>query len=218
MRPAARTALLLALALLLTSCAADGDAVTAPTPGATSASTGAGGTSSTSTTPAPAREGREAAGARITFVPDEVLLPDGSSAPVRPAVTRDGVLEVPVRVDRVGWWDGSAHVGDPYGSTVLAGHVDSSEQGLGVFAALLDAAVGDEVRLAGQGYTARYRVTEVEDVRKESLAPAGTALDQTGPHRLVLITCTGDFDPVARHYDQNRVVVATPVGAPAATG
>lgn len=216
MRPAATPALLLALVLLLTSCAAGREAVTARTSTASAASSREAPT--TSAAPVPAREGREAAGGRITFVPDEVLLPDGRSAPVRPAVTRDGVLEVPVRVDRVGWWDGSAHVGDPYGSTVLAGHVDSREQGLGVFASLLHAAVGDEVELVGQGYAARYRVTEVQDVRKESLASSGTALDQTGPHRLVLITCTGDFDPVARHYDQNRVVVATPVGAPVATG
>ncbi len=215
MRP---RALLLLAALLLTSCAgADGGgAAPGAAPGA--ATSTAGSTPSPSGSPVPAREGREAAGARVTFVPDEVLLPGGRSAPVQPAVTRDGVLEVPVQVDRVGWWDGSAHVGDPFGSTVLAGHVDSREQGLGVFASLLDAAVGDEVDVVGEGWTARYRVSEVGDVSKESLASSGTALDQTGPHRLVLITCTGDFDPVARHYDQNRVVVATPVGEPVATG
>ena len=152
-----------------------------------------------------------APGRRTTFVPQEVLLPGGRSALVEPAATRDGVLEVPPQVDRVGWWDGSAQVGDPFGSTVLAGHVDAREQGVGVFAALLSVGVGDVVEVLGDGGRAAYRVTGVQDLPKESLAASSSALDQRGPHRLVLITCTGTFDPVARHYDQNRVVTAEPL-------
>ncbi len=71
--------------------------------------------------------------------------------------------------------------------------------------------MGDVVEVLGDGGRAAYRVTGVQDLRKESLAASSVALDQRGPHRLVLITCTGAFDPVARHYDQNRVVSAEPL-------
>jgi len=52
-------------------------------------------------------------------------------AAVEPAITVDGELQVPTNVDHVGWWDGSAAAGDPFGSTVIAGHVDSATQGIG---------------------------------------------------------------------------------------
>ena len=45
----------------------------------------------------------------------------------------------------VGWWDGSASVGDPYGSTVIAGHVDSATGGLGYFSRLLSIKKGERV-------------------------------------------------------------------------
>jgi hypothetical protein len=33
----------------------------------------------------------------------------------------------------VGWWDGSSYVGDPFGPTVIAGHVDVLDRGVGFF-------------------------------------------------------------------------------------
>jgi len=39
------------------------------------------------------------------------------------------------------------------------------------------------------------------------------AFDQTGDHRLVLITCTGTFDYDRHSYDSNLVVIAQPVGS-----
>jgi LPXTG-site transpeptidase (sortase) family protein len=168
----------------------------------------------TAPAPGPARQGREAPGARVAFAPARLLLPDGTRAPVDVVATRDGVLDVPRSVDRVGWWDGSAQVGDPFGATVLAGHVDSREQGLGVLARLLDAVVGDVVVVEGAAGAASYRVVSVEEVPKAALSTTSTALDQTGAHRLVLITCTGRFDPVRRSYDDNLVVTAVPVDPP----
>ena len=46
------------------------------------------------------------------------------------------MLRVPENVRHVGWWDGSAYAGDPFGTTVIAGHVDSASEGLGFFARL----------------------------------------------------------------------------------
>lgn len=151
---------------------------------------------------------------RIRFVPERVVLPDGTVAPVDAATTSAGVLQVPESVARAGWWDGGAYAGDPFGSTVVAGHVDSRSQGLGAFAQLLDVEPGQEVALEGGGHHARYRVTAVRQVDKDALASSSDAFGQLGRHRLVLITCTGDFDPQRRSYDQNLVVVAEPVGPP----
>lgn len=201
------TAAAVALGLLLAGCAASDAPAAGPSAAAGSATTGP------VAAPPPARQGREAPGGRTTFVPTTLVLADGTRAPVDPAATRDGVLEVPERVDRVGWWDGSARIGDPYGSTVVAGHVDSAAQGLGVLAGLLSAAPGDVVTVEGDGGSARYRVASVEAVPKASLATSGDALAQDGAHRLVLITCTGRFDPVRRSYDDNLVVTALPADA-----
>lgn len=162
--------------------------------------------------PAPdVREGRTAESARVTFAPERVALSGGESAPVEAARTVDGELVVPEDVQRVGWWDGSSAVGDPFGSTVVAGHVDSATEGLGYFARLLAIEPGEEVTVTGDGHARTYRVTSVEAVTKEALATTSDAFEQTGPHRLVLITCTGDFVP-GRGYDGNLVVVAEPVG------
>jgi hypothetical protein len=48
-------------------------------------------------------------------------------------------------------------------------------------------------------------------VKKEALASDSDAFDQSGPHRLVLITCSGRWYPEVRSYDSNLVVVADPV-------
>ena len=69
--------------------------------------------------------------------PERLTLPGNATAAVLPAVTVDGVLRVPEDVEHVGWWDGSAQVGEPFGSTVIAGHVDSATDGIGFFARLL---------------------------------------------------------------------------------
>lgn len=162
--------------------------------------------------PAPrARTGRTASSQRVTFVPTEVVLADDERAPVEPAATVDGELVVPEDARRLGWWDGSAAAGDPFGSTVIAGHVDSDKEGLGFFARLLDIEKGAVVGLAGGGQRRDYRVSSVRSVPKDALAADSGAFEQTGPHRLVLITCTGAYLPEAGGYQQNLVVVAAPV-------
>ena len=45
------------------------------------------------------------------------------------------------------------------------------------------------------------------------LAEDGQAFDQTGEHRLVLITCTGNYRADRGGYDSNLVIYAKPVGA-----
>ena len=160
----------------------------------------------------PGRVGTPAASQRIRFVPTEVVLPGGSHAPVLPASTVDGQLVVPERVQRVGWWDGGAEAGDPFGSVVLAGHVDSATDGIGYFARLLKVKAGEVVVLRGDGHSASYQVNSVVSVPKNALATESGAFDQTGDHRLVLITCTGAYDRARGGYEQNLVVSAEPMG------
>lgn len=119
---------------------------------------------------------------------------------------------MPAKVQNVGWWDGGAEAGDPFGSVVLAGHVDTKTEGLGYFARLLDVRRGEVVVLRGSGHTASYRVVSIVSVRKGALATTSGAFDQTVDHRLVLITCTGAYDASRGGYEDNLVVTAVPIG------
>jgi LPXTG-site transpeptidase (sortase) family protein len=168
---------------------------------------------------APAREGQPGNSQRIQFIPEHLTLPGNATAAVRPAATVDGVLRVPENVRHVGWWDGSAWAGEIFGSTVIAGHVDSDADGIGFFARLLRIKVGDTITLQGDTITLhgnshrlKYRVTSVKKVDKKALATNSRAFQQTGPHRLVLITCTGNFHRDRGGYDSNLVVVTKPLG------
>ena len=161
---------------------------------------------------APALESRPAASQRVEFIPDRLILPGNASAAVLPAATVRGVLKVPENVQHVGWWDGSARAGEQFGSTVIAGHVDSATEGIGFFARLLKIGVSDTVTLRADSHRLTYRVTSVRRVAKTALATDSKALKQTGPHRLVLITCTGNYHRDRGGYDSNLVVVARPLG------
>ena len=144
-------------------------------------------------------------------MPRQIELPSGSTATVEPERTVDGVLQIPTDIQHVGWWDGSAAAGDPFGSTVIAGHVDARLQGLGFFAELLLVEVGDLITVRSDPNALTYRVVSTALVDKQALASDSQALDQRGPHRLVLITCSGQWRPELRSYDSNLVVIADPV-------
>ncbi|MFB6720056.1 class F sortase [Kribbella sp. NPDC056345] len=163
-------------------------------------------------TVAPGRIGTPAPSQRIRFVPTEVVLPGGAHAPVLPAGTVNGQLQVPSGAQRVGWWDGGAEAGDPFGSIVLAGHVDTKTEGLGFFARLRRAEPGEYVVLRAAGRSATYRIVSKISVPKDALATRSGAFNQTGDHRLVLITCTGAYDAKTGGYEENLVVTAAAVG------
>jgi LPXTG-site transpeptidase (sortase) family protein len=160
----------------------------------------------------PGRVGTPAASQRIRFIPTEVVLPGGHRAQVLPASTVNGELVVPEQVQRVGWWDGGAEAGDPFGSVVLAGHIDSATEGIGYFVRLRQVKPGEVVVLQGSGHSASYRVSSVISVPKNALATTSGAFNQTGDHRLVLITCTGTYDRSKGGYEENLVVTAAAIG------
>jgi LPXTG-site transpeptidase (sortase) family protein len=161
---------------------------------------------------APARLGRPAASQRVEFIPERLILPGHAGAAVLPAITVDGVLRVPENVQYVGWWDGSARAGEPFGATVIAGHIDSATEGIGFFVRLRKIKVGDTITLRADSHWLKYRVTSVRKIPKKALATDNQALKQKGSHRLVLITCTGNFHRDRGGYDSNLVVVGRPLG------
>lgn len=162
---------------------------------------------------APARPEVPTRPARLRDVVDppvEVRLA-GTTAPVDPVgLDGDRQVVVPEDVRRAGWYASGPQPGDPAGSAVLVGHADDATQGLGTFARLRELRAGAEVVVrTASGDELTYEVTSRERFRKTEV-PLTRIFSRTGPARLVLVSCSGDFDPVTRTYSDNVVVTAVP--------
>jgi Sortase domain len=156
--------------------------------------------------------GRELPARPAVFAPTRVVLPDGSAAPVVPVgLHPDGALVIPEDVRTVGWWTGGSEAGEAFGSVVVAGHVDSAAQGIGVFAALRRLTPGQVVELEGDGHALRYRITSATQVPQAEISSRAGIFSVDGESRLVLVTCGGPFDRERHRYQDNLVVVATPL-------
>jgi hypothetical protein len=95
---------------------------------------------------------------------------------------------------------------------VLAGHLDTVQDGPGVMAAVVQQRVGAQVQLIDTaGSATAYRIVAVRSYPKAAL-PA-SVFAGTGRARLVLVTCGGSFDEASHHYSDNVVVYAVPVAA-----
>jgi hypothetical protein len=131
-------------------------------------------------------------------------------APVVPVgAGPDGELAIPDEPRTVGWWVGSAPAGDPRGSTVLAGHIDSASGGLGALSVLRTLSPGTRIVLTDVfGAHHPYRLAARRTYPKYAL-PAEVLRRRAGP-RLVLVTCGGPFDEARRSYRDNLVVYAVP--------
>ena len=163
--------------------------------------------------PAPRRTGIAAAGIRpdASFVPDRVRVAAlGLDAPVvRESVDDGGALALPEDPRTVGWWGAGAAPGAPLGTIVLAGHVDSEQQGAGALFPLARTPVGARVVLSGPGGDASYVVQARRRFAKDDL-PWRDLFRQDVGARLLLVTCGGEFNPATRHYTDNVVVYAVP--------
>ncbi|WP_073751032.1 class F sortase [Streptomyces sp. CB03234] len=133
------------------------------------------------------------------------------TTPVDP-VTADatGVMAVPPSPRRLGWWALGAPPGAAHGTVLLAGHLDSAEEGAGPFEALHDVPMGTRAQvMTADGTRHTYRIVARRTHPKKALpqdlfTTAGTA-------RLALVTCAGDFDPDAHAYAENLVLYGEPV-------
>jgi LPXTG-site transpeptidase (sortase) family protein len=160
---------------------------------------------------ATASEARPPASETARFIPERIELPGNASAAIVPVATVGRELVVPQDPGRVGWWDGSSYVGDPYGSTVIAGHVDVVDRGLGFFFRLWNIKVGERVVLRAGHLRQAYKITDLRQVARTDLVDDEEVFDIGGPPRLVLITCAGDFRADRGGYSRNLIVVARPV-------
>lgn len=123
-------------------------------------------------------------------------------------VEGNGEMTVPPPLD-VGWYRFGPTPGEA-GSAVLAGHIASG--GIpGAFRHLDRLEAGDLVTIGfDDGSSQTWVVDDLFQVDKVDL-PFDTLFARSGPPKLALITCGGDFDYNARSYEDNIVVTASPV-------
>jgi LPXTG-site transpeptidase (sortase) family protein len=118
------------------------------------------------------------------------------------------VLDPPRDPSVVGWWSEGAAPGEARGSAVMVGHTVRNNGG-GVFDDMGDLSRGDAIEVDGSASTLSYRVKSINVLSKEQIARnAEEIFAQTGPDRLVMITCD-DWDGSA--WRSNIVTIATPV-------
>jgi hypothetical protein len=153
------------------------------------------------------------AGSPPPEVPRRSVLPNGTVVPIRPVRTAaDGSLAVPDDIRVAGWWRGGARLGDPFGSTVLAAHVDSFRQGLGPYASLLSVRAGRRITLSSAHLTQAFTVVSLALVPRGTLSRHPRIFSARGPRRLTLVTCAGPYLPGRGGYQNLAVVTARPLG------
>jgi len=152
-------------------------------------------------------------GSVVTRRPRLIRLPIGRCVQVQPVgTTSNGLLDVPADVDVAGWWEGGSWLGDPFGSMLVAAHVDSATEGLGPFASLLTARPGERVRVWGGGLRRTFEVRTRRLRPHGSIAPRSWLHSHQGPARLTLVTCAGPYDPDYGGHQNLAVIVAFPIG------
>lgn len=160
-----------------------------------------------SSAPAPA-DRRQHSGAPVPAGSRLRLARLGVDAPISSVGVTGNVMQIPRDPHTVGWWTGGAAPGDSRGTTVIVGHINYAGV-TGALAALPDARAGDVVVLSEPHHDVRYRLVAVRSYPKATGLPADV-FRRTGPARLVLITCGGQFDPASGNYEDNIVGYAEP--------
>jgi Sortase domain len=151
-------------------------------------------------------------GAVVPEPPRGIRLPDGRRVGIRPVgTTSNGLLDVPDDIEQAGWWSGGSRLGDPFGSTLVAAHVDSRTQGLGPFASLLGVRAGDRVYVWSDGLRQPFEVTSLRLRPQGTIGPTSWLHSPEGPRRLTLVTCAGPYDAARGGYQNLAVITATPL-------
>lgn len=147
--------------------------------------------------------------------PRSLSIPDlGVTARVIPVgVDKDKQVAIPEDISQVGWYRFGATPGTGVGSSVIVGHRDGRNNGIGAFYDLESLRPGDPLVLTNKdGEDLRYEVTGVESITKSKL-PFEELFRETGEEALTLISCIGYYQPGVG-YEQNIIVSATPSGGP----
>jgi hypothetical protein len=122
-----------------------------------------------------------------------------------------GAMALPSNPAVAAWYRYGSAPDSAAGGTIIAAHVDSLVYDIGPFARLASAPVGTEIVVSlADGRERRYSVASVQSILKPDV-PWGAVFDRTGPPRLTLVTCGGEFDYTALRYLSNVIVSANPV-------
>jgi hypothetical protein len=134
----------------------------------------------------------------------------------------NGSLVIPEDVHHVGYWTGSQPIVTPdgkggytpgdTGTTLIAGHIDSIDQGNGALHDLYLVQPGESIYTTDDaGHTVRWRAVSMQVIEKVAL-PHSVFNGVTGPRRLVLVTCGGPLihHPYGGSYRDNVIVTAIP--------
>ena len=215
--------------LLITGCGVAADAPATPMPAGVARSATPTATPTATPAPTPSATGAPA-GPAASVVPltDASLGARPAEPVVQPARLQVPSLGIDVTVSPEGvdatgalalsddpaiasWYRYGPTPWSTAGTAVIAAHVDSFDYGVGQFALLLDAPVGTEiVTTSVDGRVARFSVQEVSMIDKTGV-DWNAVFDRTGPHRLALITCGGEFNYDTGHYLSNVIVTAVPI-------
>lgn len=205
-----------AMLVALSACGAPHDRATGDTPQANETGTRSMHQAPIATPPALPRRSAALEDNRVLTAPppNRIEIPDlGIDVRVQPvgldAQGRMGLFDDP---SIAAWYQWGSAPASPTGSTVIAAHVDSLEYNLLPFARLKDAVAAMPVFVTdAAGSRHAYAVERLEITGKADVNwPA--AFDRSGPPRLTLVTCGGEFDYENRRYLSNLVLSATPTG------
>lgn|ERR1035437_1139527 len=119
-------------------------------------------------------------------------------------VDKSGAMGVTNESYNVGWYNRGPAPGDS-GDAVIDGHLDWYDTSHAVFFNLKNVQIGDDVEVQRlDGVSHHFKVTKVQAVAYNATVPGLFA--PTGPARLSLITCGGQWDVKKGEYLQ-RVIV-----------
>jgi sortase (surface protein transpeptidase) len=120
-----------------------------------------------------------------------------------------GLMDLPDRPSRIGWYSYGPRPGAPSGSAVLGGHVDSRRYGIGPLDDLHRLSRGDEIIVRTTSGSFHFEVDSVRMISKQAL-PVSEIFARNGSPRLRIVSCGGAYVPSRGGYAQNIVVSATP--------
>ncbi len=143
------------------------------------------------------------------FVPARISVAAiGVKAEIEPVGKKpDGSMATPSALQRVAWYAPGSRPGSK-GNAVFAGHVNNALGLPGVFKELKKLVAGDTVIMEStDGRSLTYVVEEVNRYLTDE-APLEAIFSTSGPSRIILITCEGEWDEETRSFDKRLVITA----------
>jgi sortase (surface protein transpeptidase) len=124
-------------------------------------------------------------------------------------VDEAGLMDLPDRPTRIGWYSYGPRPGGHIGSAVLGGHVDSRKYGIGPLADLDRLSRGDQIIVRTASGSSGFKVESVQRISKQEL-PVSEIFARNGSPKLRIVSCGGAYIPSRGGYTDNVVVTATP--------